>query len=332
VLVTGAAGSIGSELAVRLAGLGPRGLVLVDQAEAGLVALARRLDHDLGFRETALVLADIRRAARATEVFDRHRPDVVFHAAAYKQVPLLEANPVEAAAANVLATRSVVDAARRTGTERFVLFSSDKAVRPVGILGRTKAVAEWVVAAAALDLPPRAYGAVRLGNVIDSSGTILPIFRSQIANGEPVTVTHPDAARFLMTVGEAVGLALVAGSLADGNSIFWLDVRPAVRVVDLVSRLALAAGREVAIEFIGLRPGERLEEHLFWEPDEAETTPCGRVFRSPLPAVDPDWLDGRLAALAAYVDQASAAEVRATLEEMTAAAEHAEPREEVLVR
>ena len=331
VLVTGAAGSIGSELSVRLARLGAREVVLVDQAEAGLVELARMLEHEHGFAGAIPVLADVRSPIRTREILERHRPDAVFHAAAYKQVPLLETNPVEAVAANVLATRSVVDAARHAGTDRLVLFSTDKAVRPTGVLGRTKALAEWVVAAAARRHPRRRYGAIRLGNVVDSAGTVLPVFRRQIEAGEPVTVTHPDAARYLMTAGEAAGLALAAGGLADGRSVFWLDVRPAVRVVDLARRLADALGREVAIEFVGLRPGERLREHFYWEPRDVERTSCRMVFRSTLPDVDPDWLDERLAALAAQVDRASAAEVRATLDELIAAPERPVPREQALV-
>ncbi|MGE5273992.1 MAG: SDR family NAD(P)-dependent oxidoreductase [Verrucomicrobiota bacterium] len=326
VVVTGAAGSIGSELSVRLARLGARELVLVDQAEAALVELARRLEQDHAFTAVP-VLADVRSSVRVREIFQRHRPDVVFHAAAYKQVPLLERNPVEAVTANVFATRSVVDAAGSAGARRLILFSTDKAVRPTGVLGRTKALAEWVVAAAARGCPGRRYGAIRLGNVIDSAGTILPVFRRQIEAGRPVTVTHPGAARYLMTAGEAAGLALAAGGLADGHSIFWLDVRPAVRVVDLVLRLAEALGREVAIDLIGLRPGERLHEHFFWEPGDVEPTPCEMICRSALPEVDPGWLNERLAALAAQVDRASAAEVRATLDEMIAAAR---TREEAL--
>jgi FlaA1/EpsC-like NDP-sugar epimerase len=207
-----------------------------------------------------------------------------------------------------------------------VLFSTDKAVHPTSVLGLTKAVAEWIVAAAAERAPGGRYACVRLGNVVDSAGSILPLFRSQIARGAPVTVTHPDATRFLMTAGEAARLAVVAGALADSRSVFWLDAGPPVRVVDLADRL----GSNGSVTFVGLRAGERLHEHQCARDDEVCPTPCERVLRSAMRRVDPDWLDDRLAVLAAQVHEGSADDVRATLEEMhrTAAA----PRDEALVR
>jgi FlaA1/EpsC-like NDP-sugar epimerase len=324
VLVTGAGGSLGAELCARLTRLGVRELVLVDQAEAPLVELATELRYEHGFTDAVPVLADIRSAARTVEVFEEHRPDVVFHTAAYKQVPLLEAHPVEAVATNVLATKHIVDAALLVGVERLVLFSTDKAVQPASILGQTKSVAEWIVAAAGREEHAR-YASVRLGNVVDSAGSILPLFRRQVARGGPVTVTHPKTTRYLMTAGEAAGLAIVAGALADSNGIFWLDMGPPVRVLDLARRLARAASRDVAIDFVGLRPGERLHEHLCWEGDEIAATPCERVFRSPMRHVDPAWLNAWLAALARHVDRASAAGVRAALTEM-----HAAPEREIV--
>lgn len=320
VLVTGAGGSLGAELCARLTRLGVRELVLVDQAEAPLVELATTLRYEHGFTDAVPVLADIRSAARTLEVFERHRPDVVFHTAAYKQVPLLEAHPVEAVATNVLATKWVVDAARRVGVERFVLFSTDKAVQPASILGQTKAVAEWIVATAGREAHAR-YASVRLGNVVDSAGSILPVFRRQIARGGPVTLTHPETTRYLITAGEAAGLAIVAGALADSDGTFWLDIGPPVRVLDLARRLSRAAARDVAIDFIGLRAGERLHERLFCESDEIVGTPCERVFRSTMRQVDPAWLDAWIATLARHVERASAAGVRAALAEMHAASD-----------
>jgi FlaA1/EpsC-like NDP-sugar epimerase len=317
VLVTGAGGSIGAELCARLTRLGAGELVLVDQAEAPLLELVATLAHDDGFGRAEPVLADIRRTARAVELFDRHRPDVVFHAAAYKQVPLLEAHPVEAVAANVLGTKALVDAARRAGIERFVLFSTDKAVQPTNILGQTKAVAEWIVAAAG---HPR-YTSIRLGNVADSAGSILPLFRRQVARGGPVTVTHPQATRHLMTRGEAAELAIVAGALAEPNSVFWLDLGRPVRVLDIARRLADAAPGEVAIDFVGLRPGERLHERLFRAGDEISATACERVFRSALPAVEPAWLNAWLGMLARHVERESAVGVRTALAAMVDASD-----------
>jgi FlaA1/EpsC-like NDP-sugar epimerase len=318
VLVTGAGGSIGAELCARLTRLGVRALVLVDQAEAPLLELAATLRYEHGFTGAVPVLADIRSAARTAEVFERHLPQAVFHTAAYKQVPLLEAHPVEAVATNVLGTKSVVEAAHRVGVERFVLFSTDKAVRPTNILGQTKAVAEWIVSAA-----HERYTAIRLGNVADSAGSILPLFRRQVERGGPVTITHPQTTRYLMTGGEAAGLAIVAGALADSNDVFWLDLGPPVRVLDIARRLAQAGSGDISIDFVGLRAGERLHEQLFRRGDEIGETACERVFRSTLPYVDPTRLHASIASLARHVERASAVGVRAVLAELHGAPEGA---------
>jgi FlaA1/EpsC-like NDP-sugar epimerase len=312
VLVTGAGGSIGAELCARLARLGVARLILVDQAEASLLAATRSVEC----AAAVPVLADIRSGSRALELFERYRPDVVFHAAAYKQVPLLESSPVEAAATNVLGTRSVVDAARAFGVDRLVLFSTDKAVEPASILGQTKSVAEWIVAS----VRQRNYGTVRLGNVIDSSGSCLPLFREQLAGGGPLTVTDGRATRYFMTAREAAGLAVVAGALADSESVFFLDAGPPVSILDLAGLFAGArAGRE--LEFVGLRAGERLHEHMSWPGEEALPTPCDHVLRAPMHRVDPAWLNRQLAALEQHVERASEAGVRALLAEMHAAPE-----------
>ena len=321
VLVTGAGGSVGSELSARLTQLGLRELVLVDQAEASLLGATRSLQENLGFANGVPVLADIKSRTRAVEVFEQYHPDVVFHAAAYKHVPLLEASPVEGVATNVLGTQNVIDAARRVGVDCLVLFSTDKAVQPTSILGQTKGIAEWIVAAAGDDAGHGRYATIRLGNVIDSAGSILPIFRQQLAGKGPVTVTHRRATRYLMTAGEAAGLAIVAGSLADSNSVFFLDTGPPVCVFDLARRLASGAARHVDIEFVGLRAGERLHEQLCCVGDDIFATPCERVLGSTMHRVDPTWLEGCLAALARHVKHASAAGVRAVLAEMHEAPE-----------
>jgi FlaA1/EpsC-like NDP-sugar epimerase len=320
VLVTGAGGSLGTELCARLTRLGARELVLVDQAEAVLVELATALRYDHGFTDAVPVLADIRSEAHAVEVFERYCPDVVFHAAANKHVPLVEANPVEGAATNVLGTKCMVDAARSVGVERFVLFSTDKAVAPTSVLGQTKAVAEWIVATAGREQGSKRYASVRLGNVVDSAGSILPLFRRQVARGGPLTVTHPQMTRYLMTAGEAAGLAIVAGALADSN-VFCLDLGPPVRVLDLARRLAQTTPGDIAIDFVGLRAGERLHEQFFWETDEIAATPCERVLRSTTHHVDPAWLNAWIAALARHVEEASAAGVRAVLSAMQGSAD-----------
>jgi FlaA1/EpsC-like NDP-sugar epimerase len=321
VLVTGAGGSIGVELCAQLARLRVQTLVLVDHAEAPLAGLARTLVEEHGFDQPVAVLADIKSSARMSEVFERHRPDVVFHAAAYKHVPLLEASPVEGAATNILGTKCVVDAARHAGTSRFVLLSTDKAVQPTNILGQTKAVAEWIVADAGREVAGTRFASARLVNVVDSAGSILPVFRRQVAVGGPVTVTHPKATRYLITAGEAAGLAIAAGHLADSKSIFWLDSGPPVCVFELARRLASAASPDVAIEFVGLRPGERLHEQLFSNGDEVARTPCEGVWTSPMHRVDAAWLNRWLAALEVHIESGSSSLVRTALMEMHAAAE-----------
>ena len=325
VLVTGAGGSIGVELCGQLARLGASTLVLVDHSEASLVALARALRAEHGFEGATPVLADIKSRARMFEVFERYRPDVVFHAAAYKHVPLLEDAPVEGVATNVLGTKCVVDAARHVDTRHFVLFSTDKAVQPTNVLGQTKAVAEWIVAAVGRQAG-RQFASVRLGNVVDSTGSILPMFRGQVARGGPITVTHPSATRYLITAAEAAGLAIVAGRFADSNSIFWLESGPPVSVLDLARRLAaVAAPHDVGIEFVGLRTGERLHEQLFSHGDEVALTPCEHIWTSPVHQVQHAWLEEWLAVLERHVECASTELVRAALAEM-----HAGPQREPL--
>jgi FlaA1/EpsC-like NDP-sugar epimerase len=249
-------------------------------------------------------------------VLGEHRPSAVFHAAAYKQVPLLEAHPVEGVATNVLGTKGVVDAARAVGVERFVLFSTDKAVHPKSVLGRTKAVAEWVVAAAGRDSGRGGYASIRLGNVVDSSGSILTTFRRQIARGGPLTVTHPQMTRYLMTAAEAASLAIAAGAVAEANEVFSLDVGPPVRVLDLADRFARAASVEVTVDFVGIRAGEKLHEQFLAQGDHHFETRCGRVFGSKARFVEGSWLEGWLDVLARHVARASADGVRSALTAM----------------
>jgi FlaA1/EpsC-like NDP-sugar epimerase len=301
-----------------------RALVLVDHAEAPLAELTRTLREEHRFDESVAVLADIKSPVRMFEVFARHRPDVVFHAAAYKHVPLLEASPGEGVATNIRGTKCVVDAARHVGATHFVLFSTDKAVQPTNILGQTKAVAEWIVADAGRELAGTRFASVRLGNVVDSAGSIVPVFRRQVALGGPVTVTHPKATRYLMTAGEAAGLAIAAGHLADSNSTFWLDSGPPVSVFELARRIASATSRDVAIEFVGLRPGERLHEQLFSSGDEVAPTLCDRVWTSPMRQVDAAWLNRWLATLERHIASGSSELVRPALAEMHATAAEGE--------
>ena len=233
VLVTGAGGSIGAELCRQIARVGPKLLVLVENAENALFEIRRELEEERHFARAAPVLADCKDATRMREVFEEHSPSVVFHAAAYKHVPLMEENPVEAVRNNAVATRIVAAAAGEAGVERFVLVSTDKAVSPATVMGASKALAEWAVEAAQNRWKGTRYASVRFGNVLGSSGSVVPIFRRQIAKGGPVTVTDARMTRYFMTIPEAVQLIIRSGELATGGEVFVLEMGEPVKIVDL---------------------------------------------------------------------------------------------------
>ncbi len=274
VLVTGAGGTIGSELARQVAALGPETLVLLDNGEYALWQIDQELG-DLPHIARTCVIADIRDAARIQSVMEHHRPELVFHAAALKHVPMVEANPLEGLLTNASGTRNVADAARAVGALAMVLISTDKAVNPTSVMGASKRMAEMYCQA--LDIEARARGGmrcitVRFGNVLGSTGSVVPLFQRQLARGGPLTVTHPDMQRYFMTVREAVGLVLeasVAGMNAciDDGGIFVLDMGEPVKIVDLARQMIRLAGLrpdiDVEIRFTGLRPGEKLFEELF---------------------------------------------------------------------
>jgi FlaA1/EpsC-like NDP-sugar epimerase len=294
VLVTGGAGSIGSELARQVAGLNPRRLVLLDQAESPLYFVHLELLRNHPGLEVAAVVGDITDASRVERVMREHRPEYVFHAAAYKHVPLMEAHPVEAARNNVLGTLLVAQAAARVGARKFVLISTDKAVYPSSVMGATKRVAELIVLGwPELQGSGTDFRAVRFGNVLGSDGSVVPLFRRQLATGGPLTVTHPEVTRYFMTIPEAVQLVLQAGALAEARGrICLLDMGEPVRIVDLAENLIRLSGlephRDVQIKFTGLRPGEKLHEELVG--DCEETIPTGvakvRIVRTADPEAD----------------------------------------------
>ncbi|WBU56496.1 polysaccharide biosynthesis protein [Paracoccus sediminicola] len=276
VLVTGAGGSIGSELVRQLASLNPAELVLVENSEFNAYQVDRLLGRHFPDVPRALHLCCIRDRVHLQSIFEEHRPDMVFNAAALKHVPLVEANPCEGVLTNVIGTRNVCDAARSVGVKAFVQVSTDKAVNTTNIMGATKRVAEFYCQAQ--DLITRDLGcdtrffAVRFGNVLGSSGSLIPLFQEQIARGGPLTVTHPDMERYFMTIREAVELTLVAAAQGlrsgdDNGRIYVLDMGQPVRIVDLAERMIRMAGKEpgkdVKIDFIGIRPGEKLFEELF---------------------------------------------------------------------
>jgi FlaA1/EpsC-like NDP-sugar epimerase len=269
VLVTGAGGSIGSELCRQLARASPRRLVLVDHAEDNMFRILRELEDQWHVHPTLLapVLADCKEEERMREVLSEHRPAFIFHAAAYKHVGLMERNPVEAVRNNAIGTRVVATVAGQLGLGAFVLVSTDKAVMPATVMGASKALAECAVEVAQRRFPTTRYVSVRFGNVLGSSGSVVPIFRRQIAAGGPVTVTDRRMTRYFMTIPEAVALVIRAGSLGTGGEVFVLDMGEPVKILDLARQMIELSGlepeRDIAIEFIGARPGEKLHEDLY---------------------------------------------------------------------
>ena len=295
VLVTGAGGSIGSELCRQIARVSPRKLVLVDSGEHALFEIRRELGEERHYTSAASVLADCRDATRMREVFLEHRPSIVFHAAAYKHVLLMEENPVEAVRNNAVATRIVAAAAGEIRAKRFVLVSTDKAVAPETVMGTSKLLAEWAIEAAQHRFPATSYRSVRFGNVLGSSGSVVPIFRRQIATGGPVTVTDEEMTRYFMTIPEAVQLIIRSGALGEGGEVFVLEMGDPVRILDLARNMIRLSGhepgRDIAVEIVGPRPGEKLQEELFNHDERARPTPAEKIVMAERSGVTPEWID-----------------------------------------
>ncbi|HUG86709.1 MAG TPA: nucleoside-diphosphate sugar epimerase/dehydratase [Euzebya sp.] len=294
VLVTGAGGSIGSEILVQVAGLGPASLIALDCDETHLFDAAALVDG-----ACTQVLADVRDHRQVKQAFDAHRPEVVFHAAALKHVPILEAHPSQAVATNVVGTRNVVRAARAAGVERFVLISTDKAVNPSSVMGATKQLAEQVLLAEAPQGLP--WSAVRFGNVLGSRGSVVPTFMRQIAAGGPVTVTDVNMTRYFMTIPEAVQLVLQSSALSGGNDLFMLDMGQPVKILDLAYRMIRLSGRrphtDVKIQITGMRPGEKLAEELRTGEEATAGTTHSAVIRVLPNRMSRSLLDDGIAAL-----------------------------------
>ncbi|HET6690709.1 MAG TPA: nucleoside-diphosphate sugar epimerase/dehydratase [Miltoncostaeaceae bacterium] len=290
VLVTGAGGSIGRELCRQVATIGARRLVLVDHAENNLFEIDMELRERGHAGLLVPVIADCKDPVSMERVFQAERPDVVFHAAAYKHVPMMELNPLQAVANNSLGTEVVARLAERQGVDRFCLISTDKAVEPQTVMGASKALAERIVEARGATSATR-FAAVRFGNVLGSSGSVLPIFQRQIEEGGPITVTHAEMTRFFMTIPEAVQLVIAATGIAEGGDIFVLDMGEPVRIIDLARRMIELSGnepgRDIAIEVVGIRPGEKLHEELFNVDEEVRPTRYGKIMRATRPPLDP---------------------------------------------
>ncbi len=280
VLVTGAGGSIGSELCRQIARGKPAALVLLGHGENSLFGIGNELRQSRPNLALQSIVADIRDADRMWAVFKRYRPQIVFHAAAHKHVPLMEDNLEDAITNNIQGTRVLIRCAEEFQTERFVLISSDKAVRPTSVMGTTKRVAELLIQEAALRTDD-CFVAVRFGNVLGSRGSVVPYFKQQIAQGGPVTVTHPEVRRYFMTIPEAVQLVLQAATLGGCGDIYVLDMGKPIKIVDLARDLirlsGLEEGRDIDIAFTGLRPGEKMHEELFFTGESSERTSCDKI-------------------------------------------------------
>jgi FlaA1/EpsC-like NDP-sugar epimerase len=323
VLVTGAGGSIGSELCRQIARMRPTRLVLVDNGEPGLFEIERELVDERGFHATAAVLADAGNATKIRQVFEKYRPAVVFHAAAYKHVPLMEANPLEAVRNNTLVTRTVADVAVEYGAKRFVLVSTDKAVNAKTVMGQSKALCEWIVESwGHRDDAGTKFCGVRFGNVLGSSGSVIPIFRKQIARGGPVTVTHADMTRFFMTIPEAVALIIQAGAIGGRGQVYVLDMGEPVKIVELAETMIRLSGKEpridVPIEFVGARPGEKLHEELWSQSETVIPSSHEAILLVTRPPIDQEWLEDELEELGRLVEGGETLELIGRLNAMVA--------------
>ncbi|MGZ4275568.1 MAG: polysaccharide biosynthesis protein [Solirubrobacteraceae bacterium] len=313
VMVTGAGGSIGSELARQISRVGPRRLVLVDHSEENMFRIQRELEEDRHVPPSvlAVVLADCKEGERMREVFAEYQPAIVFHAAAYKHVGLMERNPVEAVRNNALATRLVARVAGEAGVRRFVLVSTDKAVMPATVMGASKALAEFAVEAAQQRWPGTKYATVRFGNVLGSSGSVVPIFRRQIALGGPVTVTDERMTRYFMTIPEAVQLIIRAGSLGEGGETFVLHMGEPVSILqlarDMIELSGLEPDRDIAIEITGRRPGEKLHEELFNPFERPKPTQAERITRAQREPLDPEQVEAMFDEISLLVLEGDAA-------------------------
>ena len=322
VLVTGAGGSIGSELCRQIARVAPRRLILLDHAEDNLFTIQRELEDDRHVHPSALaaVLADCRERERLREVLSEHRPTIVFHAAAYKHVGLMETNPVEAVRNNAIATRIVAQLCGQHDVKRFVLVSTDKAVMPATVMGASKALAEYAVEEMTARHPQTRYSSVRFGNVLGSSGSVVPIFRRQIARGGPVTVTDERMTRYFMTIPEAVQLIIRSGSLGDGGEIFVLEMGEPVLIMqlarDMIELSGLSPDKDIAIEVIGRRPGEKLHEELFNPHERAQPTLADKIQLAARPARPPEEIAGWFDEISLLVLEGDAAGLAAKVEEL----------------
>ena len=322
VMVTGAGGSIGSELCRQVMSQSPKLLVMVDISENNLYDIQQELLRARGNRKSISLVAEVasvRDEGKMDVIFERYRPEVVYHAAAHKHVPLMESAPEEAVKNNVFGTLNVARCADRHQVGRFVMISTDKAVNPINVMGATKRVCEMVIQSMS-KVSETDYVAVRFGNVLGSNGSVIPLFKDQIAAGGPVTVTHPDIIRYFMTISEAVSLVLIAGEMARGGEIFVLDMGEPVKILDMAESLIRLSGyepyRDIGIKFVGLRPGEKLYEELLMDEEGLNRTENQKVFIGSPIAISPEYLFKTLHSLKELAENNDTTGVVKTLHEL----------------
>ena len=293
VLVTGAGGSIGSEICRQIMRVGPKQLLLLGHGENSIYLINQELENIYKDGPIIPIIADIRDKQQLDQIFTQYNPQVVFHAAAHKHVPLMEIQPMAAVLNNIYGTRNVADVAGRHGVERFVMISTDKAVNPTSVMGATKRVAEKVIISMN-DTYDTKYITVRFGNVLGSRGSVIPLFKKQIEAGGPVTVTDPEMTRYFMTIPEASQLVLQAGAMGKGGEVFLLDMGEPVKIIDLARNMIRLSGlepdKDIHIKITGLRPGEKKYEELLTSEEGTNRTNHTKIFEAPLDTVDRDWL------------------------------------------
>lgn len=306
VLITGAGGSIGSELCRQVVKMLPETLVLLGKGENSIYEIDQELKNKHPLVALTPVIADVRDKRRMDEVFSQFQPQVVFHAAAHKHVPLMEAQPEEAVRNNIFGTKTVAEAAHEAGAEVFVMISTDKAVNPTSVMGATKRVAELIIQNISKKSSTK-FAVVRFGNVLGSRGSVIPLFKKQIAQGGPITITHPDMERYFMTIPEASQLVLQAGAIAKGGEVFVLDMGKPVKILDMACDLIELSGlspyKDIPIQFTGIRPGEKLFEELLTAKEGTTSTKHEKIFVANLKTVDEKILLQRLLSLQLAVDR-----------------------------
>jgi len=308
VMVTGAGGSIGSELCRQVVAQRPKSLIMIDISENNLYDIQQELIRSLGISKGVSLYAEVasvRDENKMDLIFERYHPEIVYHAAAHKHVPLMELAPEEAVKNNIFGTLNVARCSDRYDVKRFVMISTDKAVNPINVMGATKRICEMIIQSMQ-QMSQTEFAAVRFGNVLGSDGSVIPLFKSQIADGGPVTVTHPDIIRYFMTISEAVSLVLVAGEMAKGGEIFVLDMGEPVKILDLAESLIRLSGyepyRDIGIKFVGLRPGEKLFEELLMDEEGLNMTENKKVFIGSPIEISPEHLFKELHSLKSLAD------------------------------